>query len=242
MMRHMILGVLRHHGARHGYALMKEICARTGVQVSIGNVYRELARLAREGLARSTPNPPEADPRRAPYEITAAGIAAFGAWLSTTPTKMQAPFHDEFSARAFFLGQAEPAVGRKIIERWKEELGLQGKTLERARDVAATPDRARDGFPLVLLPSFSADDSDRSPWISSSWTSSSRRTSSGRRLTANPRSPGRDVLPWRSGRVLRRSEPVPRASRSAEQGRTLRPRRSRASKAAWLQRAGGHCG
>ena len=154
MMRHMILGVLRHHGARHGYALMKEICARTGVQVSIGNVYRELARLAREGLARSTPNPPEADPRRAPYEITAAGIAAFGAWLSTTPTKMQAPFHDEFSARAFFLGQAEPAVGRKIIERWKEELGLQGKTLERARDLAATPDRARDGFPLVLLPFF----------------------------------------------------------------------------------------
>ena len=153
MMRHMILGVLRHHGARHGYALMKEIRARTGVQVSIGNVYRELARLAREGLARSTPNPPEADPRRAPYEITAAGIAAFGAWLSTTPTKMQAPVHDEFSARAFFLGQAEPAVGRKIIERWKEELGLQGKTLERARDVA-TPDRAPDGSPLVLLPFF----------------------------------------------------------------------------------------
>jgi len=154
MMRHMILGLLRHHGARHGYALMKEIRARTGVQVSIGNMYRELARLTREGLARSTPNPPEADPRRAPYEITAAGIAAFEAWLSTTPTKTQAPFHDEFSARAFFLGQAEPAVGRKIIERWKEELGLQGKTLERAHDVAATPDRARDGFPLVLLPFF----------------------------------------------------------------------------------------
>ena len=153
-MRYMILGLLRHHGARHGYALMKEIRARTGVQVSIGNIYRELARLTREGLAGSTPNPPEADPRRAPYEITAAGIAAFGAWLSTTPTKTLAPFHDEFSARAFFLGQAEPAVGRKIIERWKEELGLQGKTLERARDVAATPDRAANGFPLVLLPFF----------------------------------------------------------------------------------------
>ena len=153
-MRHMILGLLRHHGARHGYALMKEIQARTGVQVSIGNVYRELARLAREGLVRSTPNPPEVDPRRAPYEITAAGIAAFEAWLAATPTRTQAAFHDEFSARALFLGQAEPAVGRKLIERWREELGLQGKTLERARDVAATSDRARDGSLLTLLPFF----------------------------------------------------------------------------------------
>ena len=153
-MRHMLLGLLQHHGARHGYALMKEIRARTGMQVSIGNVYRELARLAREGLVRSTPNPPEADPRRAPYEITAAGSAAFDAWLSAMPARTQGPFHDEFSARAFFLGQAEPAVGRKLIERWREELGLQGKTLERARDVAATPDRGRDGFPLALLPFF----------------------------------------------------------------------------------------
>src|SRR5213594_3526042 len=154
MMRYMILGLLRHHGARHGYALMKEIRARTGVQVSIGSIYRELARLVREGLARSTPNPPEADPRRAPYEITAAGIAVFEAWLSAPPTKTQAPFHDEFSARAFFLGQAEPTTGRKLIGRWREELGLQGKTLERARDVAATPERAADGSLLALLPLF----------------------------------------------------------------------------------------
>jgi len=154
MMRHMLLGLLQHHGARHGYALMKEIRARTGVQVSIGNVYRELARLVREGLVRSTPNPPEMDARRAPYEITAAGTAAFDAWLAATPTRTQAPVHDEFSARALFLGQAAPAVGRKLIERWREDLGLQGKTLERARDVAAAPDRSRDASPFALLPFF----------------------------------------------------------------------------------------
>jgi DNA-binding PadR family transcriptional regulator len=154
MMRYMILGLLRHHGARHGYALMKEIRGRTGVQLSIGNVYRELARLARAGLVRSTPNAPETDPRRAPYEITAAGIAAFEAWLAATPARIQAPFHDEFTARALFLGQADPAVGRKLIARWKEELDLQGKTLGRARDVATVPDGARDGAPLLLLPFF----------------------------------------------------------------------------------------
>jgi DNA-binding PadR family transcriptional regulator len=153
-MRHMLLGLLRDHGARHGYALMKEIRTRTGLQVSIGNVYRELARLAREGLVRSTPNPPETDPRRAPYEITAAGTTAFEAWLAATPARPPAPCHDEFSARALFLGHAAPAVGRKLIARWKEELDLQGKTLERARDVAAVPDRTRDMSPLRLLPFF----------------------------------------------------------------------------------------
>src|SRR5437867_7198255 len=120
MMRHMILGLLRHHGARHGYALMKEIRARTGVQVSIGNVYRELARLAREGLVRSIANPPGVDPRRAPYEITPAGITAFDAWLPRVSTKTLIPHQDEFCARALFLGQAAPAVGQRIIERWKE--------------------------------------------------------------------------------------------------------------------------
>src|SRR3989475_12100085 len=104
MMRYMILGLLQHHGVRHGYALMKEIRARTGVQVSIGNVYRELARLAREGLGRSTPNPPEADPRRAPYEITSPGSAAFAARLSAMPAPAPGPLPDQFSPRAFFLG------------------------------------------------------------------------------------------------------------------------------------------
>src|SRR5437763_14453667 len=113
-------------------------------------MHRELARLAREVLARSTPNLPYSDKQQTPYEITTAGIAAFEAWLSATPTRTQAPLHDEFSARAFFLGQAEPAVGRKLIERWREELGLQVKPLERARDVATTPDRARDA-PLLVL-------------------------------------------------------------------------------------------
>jgi len=53
-----------------------------------------------------------------------------------------------------YLEEAARAKQQYDAERWREELGLQGKTLERARDVAATPDRGRDGFPLALLPFF----------------------------------------------------------------------------------------
>jgi DNA-binding PadR family transcriptional regulator len=154
MMRYIMLGLLRHNGPRHGYSLMKGVQARIGLNISIGNVYRELARLAQEGLVRSTPNPAGADPRRAPYEITPAGVAAFDAWLSAAPTKAPALHHDEFCARAFFLGQAEPAVGRKIIERWRDEVAMHGKTLERAREAAAAPNRVGDGSPIAVLPFF----------------------------------------------------------------------------------------
>src|SRR2546428_785482 len=102
----------------------------------------------------AAPTPAESDPRPAPCETPAAGTAAFAAWLAATPPRTQAPVHDGFSARALFLGQAAPAVGRKLIERWREDLGLQGKTLERARDVAAAPDRSRDASPFALPPFF----------------------------------------------------------------------------------------
>jgi len=154
MMRYVMLGLLRHKGPRHGYALLKEVRARIGLNLSIGNVYRELAHLVTDGLVRSTQNPAGADPRRAPYEISPAGIAAFDSWLSAPPTKALAPHHDEFCARAFFLGHAEPSVGRKIIERWRDELAIHGKTLERAKEAAAATRRGGNGSPIDVLPFF----------------------------------------------------------------------------------------
>ena len=154
MMRYVMLGVLRHNGPRHGYALLKEVRARIGLNLSIGNVYRELAHLVTDGLVRSTHNPAGSDPRRAPYEITSTGIGAFDSWLSAPPTKALAHHHDEFCARAFFLGHADPSVGRKIIERWRDELAIQGKTLERAKEAADASKHGGGGSPIDVFPFF----------------------------------------------------------------------------------------
>ena len=70
MFRYLILGLLRIRDRMHGYALVKEYRERSGMEVSTGNFYRELQRLVVDGLIRSAANPPEADARRTPYEIT----------------------------------------------------------------------------------------------------------------------------------------------------------------------------
>jgi DNA-binding PadR family transcriptional regulator len=59
-------------GARHGYALIKDIEEFAGVTLGPGTLYGALARLERQGLIR----PLEAEDRRRPYELTDAGAAA----------------------------------------------------------------------------------------------------------------------------------------------------------------------
>ena len=74
-------------GDKHGYALIKDIEAFSGVRLGPGTLYGALARLERDGLVEAQP----AVDRRLPYGITAEGrrrlhehlsesarIAAFG--------------------------------------------------------------------------------------------------------------------------------------------------------------------
>ena len=59
-------------GAKHGYALTKDIEAFAGVKLGPGTLYGCLAKLEQAGLVEALP----AEDRRHPYRITASGLQA----------------------------------------------------------------------------------------------------------------------------------------------------------------------
>src|SRR3990172_4940573 len=90
MLRYVLLALLADGDPKHGYALMKAYAERSGVRLSIGNIYRELQHLVADGLIATAMNPVGADPRRAPYTISEPGREALVAWLGT-PVRTLAP-------------------------------------------------------------------------------------------------------------------------------------------------------
>src|SRR5215472_1380749 len=64
-------------GAKHGYALAKDVKSFAGVRLSPGTLYEALARLESQGLIEAV----DSDDRRRPYRLTAAGAVALKAHL-----------------------------------------------------------------------------------------------------------------------------------------------------------------
>ena len=64
-------------GARHGYALTKDIESFAGVRIAPGTLYEALARLQAQGLIE----PVESQDRRRPYRLTAVGAMTLQAQL-----------------------------------------------------------------------------------------------------------------------------------------------------------------
>ena len=56
-------------GPKHGYAIMTDVAAFSGVGMEPGTLYGALSRLEKRGWIR----PLDTDERRRPYQITAAG-------------------------------------------------------------------------------------------------------------------------------------------------------------------------
>jgi DNA-binding PadR family transcriptional regulator len=64
-------------GAKHGYALTKDIEAFAGVRLAPGTLYEALSRLEANGLIE----PVASNDRRRPYRLTAAGATALSTYL-----------------------------------------------------------------------------------------------------------------------------------------------------------------
>jgi len=64
-------------GAKHGYALTKDIESFAGVRLAPGTLYEALSRLESHGLIEAL----ESDDRRRPYRLTAAGATALATYL-----------------------------------------------------------------------------------------------------------------------------------------------------------------
>lgn len=144
MLGHVILGLLRTGGQAHGYELAKAYQRRTGIAIASGSFYREIAKLARDGLIVATGNPPGADARRLPYEISDHGRGTFDRWLTAI-----AP-DDELWARLIFLHHLTPERRRHLATAWRDGLLERIMLLGGERDAA----RARPSSPTEpnLLP------------------------------------------------------------------------------------------
>lgn len=146
MFRHLVLGLLRDGESRHGYELTTEHYRRTGVTVSTGNFYRELQRLSIDGLIEPQANPPDADGRRIPYQITDTGRREFDDWL------VRPCAHDsDLCERLLFSDHVPREVLFRIMDWWQEELWMRGKSLARAREEALRRDNGGRYDPLPLL-------------------------------------------------------------------------------------------
>ena len=64
-------------GAKHGYALTKDIEKFAGIRLAPGTLYEALSRLEGQGLIEAMPS----EDRKRPYALTAAGAVALRAHL-----------------------------------------------------------------------------------------------------------------------------------------------------------------
>ncbi len=66
-------------GEKHGYAIMEDVKATSGVHLGAGTLYGAISRLEGAGLIEALP----ADERRRPYRLTGQGITFLRQYLTS---------------------------------------------------------------------------------------------------------------------------------------------------------------
>ena len=128
-------------GAKHGYALTKDIESFAGVRVAPGTLYEALARLQAQGLIE----PVESHDRRRPYRLTEVGA---------TTLQAQRPRHAVQDPAGHQLLQAAPAAAdaRRATHVHRHVPEVPGRALALARGrLHQRPDGHRRRRPARLL-------------------------------------------------------------------------------------------
>ena len=150
LFRFIVLGLLRACGPQHGYGLMKAFERRSGLRVSSGNFYRELRRLAADGLVTSATRGDQKNARRLAYVISDIGLLMFDEWFLMAPMPTgRGP--DDLTARTLFFGDTDAAAVVRLLEAWERDIWFQNKLLERGRAAAAAATSKGEFAVLPLL-------------------------------------------------------------------------------------------
>lgn len=153
MLRYVLLALMTDGRPTHGYALMKAFAGRSGVRISIGNVYRELQQLRAAGCIAAAANPAGADARRSPYVITEAGRSSLKSWLMTPAASLVREPADPLLYRLALLGDSNAEHVDAFLDEVHAELSSQSKSLERQRALMALRRSEPNGsrmLPLLL--------------------------------------------------------------------------------------------
>lgn len=114
---HALLGFLA-YGPRHGYDIYQELSDPDGLwmvwRMKQSRLYAMLARLEDHGLLTSSMEPQEGRPPRKMYALTAAGRAAYRAWIKT-PVEHGRQFRLCLLTRLFFARREGPQAVEELI-------------------------------------------------------------------------------------------------------------------------------
>ena len=110
---HALLALLS-EGPKYGLQLREEFEARTGEvwPLNVGQVYKTLARLERDGLAES--DGPEDGPQKR-FRITAAGEVELAGWLRTPPD-LASPPRDELVMKVLVAARMPGTDVHEVIQ------------------------------------------------------------------------------------------------------------------------------
>lgn len=150
LFRFIVLGLLRACGPQHGYGLMKAFERRSGLRVSSGNFYRELRRLAADGLVTTATRGDHKNVRRLAYAISDIGVLLFDEWFLLAPM-LTGRGPDDLTARTLFFGDADAGAVTRLLEAWERDIWFQNKLLERGRAAAAAATSKGEFAVLPLL-------------------------------------------------------------------------------------------